>query len=45
VGSDMCIRERLRTADVGARTIIAAGHAHGFTDNQVTEAAHLLGLA
>ena len=41
---DAITASRLCTADAGARTIIAAGHAHGFTDNHVSEAAYLLGL-
>lgn len=35
---------RLRPAQVGLRVLTAAGHAHGFTDDDLTEAAGLLGL-
>jgi hypothetical protein len=41
---DAIAGSRLRTAGVGLRVLTAAGHAHGFTDDDLTEAAGLLGL-
>src|SRR6266511_1711623 len=35
---------RLRIGKKGQRTLTAAGHAHGFTDDQLADAAALLGL-
>jgi hypothetical protein len=35
---------RLRNSAAGTRTIVAAGHAHGFTEDQLRETADLLGL-
>ncbi|MEJ3741785.1 hypothetical protein WEI85_00585 [Actinomycetes bacterium KLBMP 9797] len=35
---------RQRIGRKGQRFLTAAGHAHGFTDHQLLEAAHLLGL-
>jgi hypothetical protein len=41
---DAITASRLRNGTAGTRTIVAAGHAHGFTDADLTETAHLLGL-
>jgi hypothetical protein len=42
---DAIAASRLRSAPVGQRTLTAAGHAHGFTDREIADAAELLGLA
>lgn len=42
--SDAIAASRLRPAQVGLRILTAAGHAHGFTDDDLTEAARLLSL-
>ena len=42
---DAIAASRLRWAPVGLRTLTAAGHAHGFTDGEIADAAELLGLA
>lgn len=41
---DAITGSRLRNGAAGTRTIVAVGHAHGFTDAQLSEAANLLGL-
>ena len=41
---DAIAASRLRSAPVGMRTLTAAGHAHGFTDSEIADAAALLGL-
>jgi len=42
---DALAARRLRFAPVGLRTLTAAGHAHGFTDGEIADAAELLGIA
>lgn len=42
---DALAAARLRSGPVGLRTLTAAGHAHGFTDREIADAAELLGLA
>jgi hypothetical protein len=41
---DALAARRLHSAPVGLRTLTAAGHAHGFTDNEIVDAANLLDL-
>jgi hypothetical protein len=41
---DALAAHRLGSAPVGLRTLTAAGHAHGFTNSEIADAAERLGL-